>query len=105
VTLADVSLPMSCEDSRLLALVYPYEVAVSLYQVQIQHGDPRHVPAGTQLTDGRWCLCGDVLSEVGEGGILAGAFAYITPEMMAAVDVIPWEDAVALMPPTESTAL
>jgi len=44
-------------------------------------------------------LCGDVLSEVGDGGILAGAAQYITPEMMAAVEVVPLADALALLPP------
>ena len=97
MTLAELTLPMPYADCRDLALVYPYEVAVSLYSVQEEHGDPRHVPAGRQLTDGRWMLCGDVLSEVGEGGILAGAFAYITPEMMAQVEVMPWGEAVSLL--------
>lgn len=96
--LSEIPLPMSYEDSRQLALVYSYEVAVALYGVQEEHGDPRHVPAGRQLTDGRWMLCGDVLSEVGEGGILAGAFSHITPEMMEQVEVVPMDWAVALLP-------
>lgn len=98
MTLSDLTLPMTYEDSSQLALVYDYDVAVALYGVQEEHGDPRHVPAGRQLTDGRWMLCGDVLSEVGEGGILAGAFAYITPEMMRQVEVIPIHEATSLLP-------
>ena len=97
--LTDLTLPMLWADCKDLALVYPYEIAVALYQVQEEHGDPRHVPAGRELTDGRWMLCGDVLSEVGEGGILAGAAPYITPEIMQAVEVIPLADALALLPP------
>jgi hypothetical protein len=103
--LSDLSLPMPYAECKGLALVYAYEVAVNLYGVQQEHGDPRHVPAGRQLTDGRWMLCGDVLSEVGEGGILAASFAHITPEMMSAVDVIPWADAVALLPPPGEATL
>jgi len=95
--LSDLTLPMPHADCRDLALVYHYEVAVTLYGVQEEHGDPRHVPAGRQLTDGRWMLCGDVLSEVGEGGILAGAFAYITPEMMAQVEVMPMSEVLPLL--------
>jgi hypothetical protein len=89
---------MPYADCKDLALVYPYEVAVALYQVQVEHGDPRHVPVGRQLTDGRWVMLGEVLSEVGPGGILHGAFDCITPEMMATVEVVPLAEAVALLP-------
>jgi hypothetical protein len=98
MTLADLTLPVPWAECKDLALVYPYEIAVALYQVQAEHGDPRHVPIGRQLTDNRWMLNGDTLSEVGEGGILAGAFAHVTPEMMAAVDVVPLAEALALLP-------
>jgi len=101
VTLADLTLPLAYEDARTLAIVYPYEIAAALYQLQAEFGDPRHVHHGVQLTDGRYCLCGDILSEVGSGGLLEGLFAHVTPEMMAAVEVIPWDDAVALMPAPE----
>lgn len=99
MTLDQLTLPMPWDDCKSLALVYPYSVAVMLYTDQQAHGDPRHVAAGRELTDGRWMLCGDVLSEVGEGGILHWAFEYITPEMMHDVQVIPLADAVALLPP------
>jgi hypothetical protein len=102
--LSDLTLPMPYADCKDLALVYPYEVAVALYGVQEQHGDPRHVPAGRQLTDRRWMLCGDVLSEVGEGGILATAFAHITPEMMTQVEVVPMSEVLALLPANEPPA-
>lgn len=87
--LSQLTLPVSYADCKNLALVYPYEIAVALYGVQEEHGDPRHVPVGRQLVDGRWAMCGDVLSEVGEGGILSQAFAYVTQEMMASVEVMP----------------
>jgi hypothetical protein len=79
--------------------VYPYEIALALYQLQTEYGDPRHIHYGVHLTDGRYCLCGDILSEVGESGLLHGLFSRVTPEMMAGVEVIQWEDAVAMMPP------
>lgn len=99
MNLTDLTLPVPYAECKDLALVYSYDVAVLLYGVQEEHGDPRHVPAGRQLTDGRWMLCGDVLSEVGEGGILAGGFAFITPETLAEIEVIPLADALALLPP------
>jgi len=98
MTLAELTLPLPWADCKGLALVYSYDLAVALYQVQAEHGDPRHVPIGRQMTDGRWMLNGDILSEVGKGGILEQAFRHVTPEMMAAVKVIPLSDAVALLP-------
>jgi hypothetical protein len=102
--LSGLTLPLPYAECKDLALVYPYEVAVTLYGVQQEHGDPRHVPVGLPLTDGRWMMCGDVLSEVGEGGILAQAFAYMTPEIMAQVEVVPMSEVVGLVvsPPAES---
>ncbi len=100
--LSEMALPSPYGECRDLALVYPYEVAVALYGVQEEHGDPRHVPVGRQLTDGRWIMCGDVLSEVGEGGILAQAFSYITQEMMASVKVVPMSEVEWLLPTPET---
>ena len=105
MTLSELTLPLPYADCKDLALVYSYDVAVLLYGVQEEHGDPRHVPAGRQLTDGRWMLCGDVLSEVGEGGILAGGFAFVTPEMMDEIEVIPLADAIALLPESPSPVI
>ena len=102
MTLDQLTLPLAYAESRTLAIVYPYEIAAALYRLQTEYGDPRHVHHGVQLTDGRYCLCGDILSEVGPGGLLEGLFSHITPEMMAAVDVIPWDEATALMPPVEA---
>jgi hypothetical protein len=97
VTLADLTLPLPYAECRDLALVYSYDIAVTLYGVQQEHGDPRHVPVGLPLTDGRWMMCGDVLSEVGEGGILAQAFSYMTPEIMAQVEVVPMSEVAGLV--------
>lgn len=97
MTLSELTLPVTYSECKDLALVYPYEVAVVLYGIQAEHGDPRHVPAGRKLTDGRWMLCGDVLSEVGGAGILTSAFSYITPELMASVEVIPLGEALSLL--------
>jgi len=98
MTLAELTLPATRDNCKDIALVYHYDVAVALYQVQVEHGDPRHVPIGRELTDGRWMMLGEVLSEVGPGGLLFGAFRHITPEMMAKVEVIPLADATSLLP-------
>lgn len=99
--LSDLNLPLPYAECRDLALVYPYEVAVTLYGVQQEHGDPRHVPVGLPLTDGRWMMCGDVLSEVGSDGILAQAFAWIaehlTSDITSQVEVVPMSEVAGLV--------
>lgn len=97
--LSELTLPMPYAECKDLALVYPYEVAALWYTTQEQHGDPRHVGVGRQLTDGRWMMSGDVLSELYPGGILGWACEYLTPEIMAQIEVVPMSEAVALLPP------
>ena len=98
MTLSDLALPLPHADCRDLALVYPQEVAVALYEIQETHGDPRHICYGRQLTDGRWMIDGEILSAVGPGGLFGWITAHMTPELMAAVEIVPMAEAVALLP-------
>jgi hypothetical protein len=97
--LSEINLPVLYADCKSLALVYPYEVAVLWYTIQEQRGDPRHIGVGQQLTDGRWMMTGDVLSEICEGGILAWASEHLTPEITAQIEVVPLGEALSLLPP------
>ena len=97
--LSELTLPMPYEECKDLAIVYPYEVAALWYTTQEQHGDPRHVGVGRQLTDGRWMMSGDVLSELCPGGIMGWAMPHLTPEIMAQIEVVAMSEAVALLPP------
>jgi hypothetical protein len=105
MTLADLTLPVAYAECRGLALVYDYATAVQWYAIQQEHGDPRHIAIGQQLTDGRWMMCGDVLSELHSGGILAWSVPHMTPEWMAAVEIVPMSEAAALLPVTEHEAI
>jgi hypothetical protein len=98
MTLADLTIPMAWADCKDLALVYPYEIAVALYRLQAEHGDPRHVPVGRELTDGRWMLCGDILSEVGSGGIVYSVFSHLDARRFDEIEVVPLANVVALLP-------
>ena len=102
MTLSELTLPVPYAECKDLALVYSYEVAVLWYTIQQEHGDPRHVAGGQQLTDGRWMMGGHLLSELHEGGILAWAIPHLTPEWMANVEIIPLADALALLPESPS---
>jgi hypothetical protein len=75
---------------------------VALYTIQEQHGDPRHICYGRQLTDGRWMIDGEVLSAVGEGDLFGWIAVHMTPELMDQVEVIPLADAVPQLVPEES---
>jgi hypothetical protein len=51
------------------------------------------------LTDGRLMLCGDVLTEIAPGGLLHAMWAAADQAVLLPnVTVIPWADAVALLP-------
>jgi hypothetical protein len=102
--LSEIGLPLPYEECKELVLVYDYATAAEWYAMQQEHGDPRHVGIGQQLTDGKWIMCGGVLSELHEGGILAWALPHLTPEFMAQVEVVPMSEVAGLVvsPPAES---
>jgi hypothetical protein len=80
-------------------LVYDYATAAEWYTIQQEHGDPRHVAGGQQLTDGRWMMGGHLLSELYPGGIIGWALPHLTPEIMTQIEVVPMSEVVALLPP------
>ena len=98
--LSQLTLPVPYEDCKDLAMVYGYAVAVQWYEAQVEHGDYRHTFTGLPLSDGRWMMYADVLSELYPGGIIGWAVEYLTPEIMAQIEVVPMSEAVALLPST-----
>ena len=100
--LRDLSMPISEAEARGLALVFSPALAARLGQLHAAHGSTNCVPVPVTLTDGRLMLCADVLTEVRPGGLLAAMWAAADQAVLgAAVDVIPWDDAVAMMPQPE----
>jgi hypothetical protein len=53
------------------------------------------------LTDGRWMLCADVLTEVHPGGLYAEGFGRLPQSVFPQVEVLPIAEALALRPPAE----
>jgi hypothetical protein len=99
MTLADIAIPISYEDAKQLALVFTPQLAQRLAELHAEHGTTNCVPMPRVLTDGRLMLCADVLTEVGEGGLLQGMWEAADKAMLLpAVEVIPWDEAVALLP-------
>lgn len=98
-TLADVSLPVDGVWAGAHALAFGAELAGRLTEVQAEHGDPRHVPAPRLLTDGRFMLTADILTECLPGGLVYGGFSHLDAARFGEIKVLPLADALALLPP------
>jgi hypothetical protein len=98
MTLADITLPVSYEWGVAHALLFDAALAQRLSEVQAEHGDPRHVPAPRTLTDGRYMLTADILTECLPGGLVYGGFSQLDSGRFDEIDVVPLADAVALLP-------
>jgi hypothetical protein len=100
MTLSDLTLPISYEDAKGYALVFTPQLAGRLAQLHGQHGSTNCVPMPRVLTDGRLMLSADVLTEIAPGGLLHAMWAAADQAVLgASVEVMPWADAVALLPP------
>jgi hypothetical protein len=98
MTLADITLPVSYEWGVAHALVFGVALAQRLAAVQGQHGDPRHVPAPRTLTDGRYMLTADILTECVPGGLVYGGFSRLDAGRFSEIEVVPLANALALLP-------
>jgi hypothetical protein len=98
MTLSDLTLPVSYEWGVAHALVFDVALAQRLAEVQGQHGDPRHVPSPRTLTDGRWMLTADILTECLPGGLVYGGFSQLDAGRFDEIEVVPLAEALALLP-------
>lgn len=99
MTLADLTLPISDADAKALALVFTPQLAARLAELHAEHGSPNCVPMPRTLADGRLMLCADVLTEIAPGGLLHAMWAAADQQVLGqAVEVMPWADAVAMLP-------
>jgi hypothetical protein len=100
MTLSDLTLPIGYADARKLALVFTPQLAGRLAQLHAVYGSPNCVPVPRVLTDGRLMICADVLTEVAPGGLLYEMWRHADQSvLLASVAVMPWADAVAMLPP------
>ena len=105
MTLADLSVPISYADAQAWALVFTPQLAARLAELHGLHGSSNAVPMPRTLTDGRLMLSADVLTEIDPGGLLHAMWEAADKAVLNAnVEVLPWADAVALLPAEESPA-
>lgn len=103
--LRDLSMPISDAEARGLALVFPPALAARLGQLHAAYGSSNCVPVPSPLIDGRLMLSADVLTEVRSGGLLAAMWSAADQTVLgASVQVIPWDEAVVMMPEPEPMA-
>jgi hypothetical protein len=99
MTLADITLPITDAYGKSIALVFSPQLAARLAELHSQYGSDLAVPMTRTLTDGRLMLCGDILTMVEPGGFLHQMWSHADMSVLLPnVEVIPWEDAVALLP-------
>jgi len=101
MTLADLLASGTTPDIttlRAVALVFDAELRDRLIAVQEEFGDPRHVPSPVATNDGRWFLCGDILTECVEGGIVWQGFSHLDASRFDEIEVLPLAD---VLPPQE----
>ena len=104
MTLGELTLPISYADARQYALVFTTQLVGRLAELHAQYGSPKlSVTQPRTLADGRLMMSADVLTEVGPGGLLHAMWEAADKAALAqAVEVLPWADAVALLPPDPS---
>jgi hypothetical protein len=99
MTLGDLTLPISYADARQWALVFDATLGQRLAEIHAEHGSNKCRPVPRVMADGRLMLSADVLTEVMPGGLLHAMWEAADKETLSqAVEVMPWADAVALLP-------
>lgn len=63
-----------------------------------QEGATTFLASPTALTDGRFALCADLLSEIGDGGVYAAQFQKLPIPKFTQVTVVPVDEVTKLFP-------
>jgi|GEM_PF-4303591 len=99
MTLADLTLPISYEDARQYALVFGDSIYARLMQLQDLYGQPDCHIVPRILADGRYMTSADLLTAIGPGRWMHSMWeAADKAVLLPNVEVIPWSEAVALLP-------
>lgn len=86
---------------RGLAIILSQELHAVLSEVQSGLGARQHQVSAEPLTDGRFMLCADLLTEIGEDGLYSAGFSQLPAEVLPLVQIVSMAEALALMPEPE----
>ena len=92
-------LPLPYSYAVRWGLVFNAALAERLSEVQAENPS-QHYARPTLLSNGSYLLGGDLLSEVGPGGLYAAGFAQLDASRFSEILVVPWSEAVAMLPPS-----
>lgn len=98
MTLAELALPLEYAQAVSYGLLFSAEMSQRLAAVQADVADPLHHVTPQATRDGRFMLCGDVLSECAPGGIFHAGFSRLDSSRFGEIEVVPLADAIALLP-------
>lgn len=102
MTLSDITLPVTYEWGTQHALLFSPALAARLAELHAQYGRPDCVAMPLLLTNGSLMLTADILTATEPGGYLHEMWQHADMSvLLPAVEVVPIEDALALLPPTE----
>jgi hypothetical protein len=100
MTLADLLSDIPPQtDLTALWLAFPADIAEGLRSAQQDQTSLRVEPI--QLTDGRYAVCADLLSEIADGGVYAQSFARLNAALFDHVEVITAAEYQSLQPQSE----
>jgi len=89
-------LPLPADYAGQWGLVFNADLAARLAEVQAEHPS-QHYARPTLLTDGRYLLRGALLAEV-PNGLYGPGFSRLDASRFDEIAVMPWADAVELIP-------
>jgi len=96
-------LPVPYEYARQYACVFSAELADRLVEVQAENPEQFRVTP-LALTDGTFMIRGAILSEV-PNGLYGGNFARLDASRFDEISLVPWAEAVALLPQPDPEGL
>jgi len=99
MTLADVPLPITYAWGTAHGLLFDAALAGRLAELHAQHGRPDCLAVPLRTTDGRWFLAADILTATEPGGYLHAMWEAADKSiLLPAVEVVPIDQALALLP-------
>jgi hypothetical protein len=87
----------SYEELKDLALVFNDSLKNILEATQ-ETFNSQHKASPVELTDGRFMLCADLLTEIQSGGLYSQGFGLLDTDLFSQVEVISMEEAKTLLP-------